>query len=329
METIFISVPALDDSELLPTIRDAFIKAKNPERVNVGIALMYSTGKYKRDFKAGVRPYGDRVKHTEVKVTSRNVFETLGVGKGRKVASELYGNQDYVLQIDSHTLFPQDWDEKLIALHKEAEESLGLSKVILTGYSGHYHYSGEDKREAFTDGGVLRYPFIHEEQRFSQVIPNWWDVPLPQDYPDKFIPCIKFNANFAFGDSSFGKYSGVLEEAIFFEEELTQTINLTSAGFNLVFPVSTEPLICHLYSSHENEFGGNRPNIEKYMSGLVLQVFNERTTHNYLSFIADPKNQKAIKKWEKYAKCSLTFGPLKANYIPEYYINQSDSDLKL
>jgi hypothetical protein len=329
MKTIFVVFPALDDSEVIPTVIDAFKKAKHPERINLGIALLYSTWRYKRDFKLGIKKYHNQVRYNTTKVTARNVFETLGVGKGRKLAAELYAGEDYVLQIDSHTLFPQDWDEILIGLHQEATESLGLSKVLLTGYSGHFQYVAEGQREPFTDGGVLRYPFLHEEQRFSALIPNWWDVPLSSNFPEKFVPCVKFNANFAFGDRSFGEYSGLLEEAVFFEEELTQTINLVAAGFSFVFPVSNKPLICHLYSSHANIYGGNRASFQQYMSELVLQVFNKRTEENYVSFIQDPKNQEAIKKWEKYAKCSLTFGPLRANYIPEYYINQPDSDLKL
>jgi hypothetical protein len=329
VNTIFVAFPALDDTEVIPTIVDAFKKAKHPERIHLGVALLYSTWRYRFDFKRGIKPYKNQVRYNETKVTARNVFETLGVGRGRKLASELYNKEDYVLQVDSHTLFPQDWDEMLINLHKEATESLGLSKVLLTGYSGHFHYEDEGKRVPFTDDGKLRYPFIHEEQRFSALIPNWWDVPLAADCPHKFVPCVKFNANFAFGDSSFGEYSGVLEEAVFFEEELTQTINLTAAGFNFVFPVSNDPIICHLYSSHVNVFGGVRAGFGQYMSGLVLEVFNTRTEKNYLKFIQDPENQEAIKKWEKYAKCSLTFGPLRSNHIPEYYINQPDSDLKL
>jgi hypothetical protein len=328
MGTIFIAMPALDDSELVPTVHDAFAKAKHPEKVFIGVALLYSTRRYVKDFKSSIKKYGDQVRYNETKVTARNVLETLGVGRGRKLAANLYSGEDYVLQVDSHTLFPQDWDEKLTELHKEASQSLGLEKVILTGYSGHYHYSEEDTRVPYTDDGRLRYPFIHSEQRFSALIPNWWDVPVPEDYPEKFIPCIKFNANFSFGDKFFGEYNGVLEDAVFFEEELTQTINLTAAGFNLVFPVSGEPLICHLYSSHANDFGGHRSSIQSYMSGMVLEVFNRRTEENYMAFVRDPKNREAIKKWEKYAKCSLTFGPLKSNHIPEYYINQPDSDLK-
>jgi hypothetical protein len=329
MKTIFVAFPALDDTEVIPTIIDAFKKAKNPERVFLGVALLYSTGKYKSDFKKGIKGYENQIRYSTTRVTARNVFETLGVGRGRKLAAELYRDEDYVLQIDSHTLFPEGWDETLIQLHNEATSSLGLSKVLLTGYSGHFHYADEGKRETLTDNGRLRYPFIHDEQRFSAIIPNWWDVPLAIDEPNKFVPCIKFNANFAFGDASFGKYNGVFEEAVFFEEELLQTINLTSAGFNFVFPVSTQPLICHLYSSHANVYGGTRAGFHQYMSELVLEVFNKKTDENYLSFIEDPKNQDAIKKWEKYSKCSLTYGPLRANHIPEYYINHPDSDLKL
>jgi hypothetical protein len=329
METIFVKFPALDDSEVFATIEDAFKKAKYPDRIFVGVALLYSTRRYKRDFKKFIKPYKEKVKYSGVKVTARNVFETLGVGKGRVLADSLYKNEDYVLQVDSHTWFCQDWDEKLIALHKKASKTLSLNKVILTGYSGHYNYTGPDTRNPTTNEGMLRYPFLHKEQRFSDVIPNWFDVPLPKDYPKEFVPCIKFNANFAFGDKEFGKYSGVLEDAVFFEEELTQTISLVKNGFNLVFPNIRFPLICHLYSEHANEYGGHRTGIPDYMSGMVSDIFTKNVDLNFTNFVNDPKNKDAIEKWEKYSKCSLTFGPLREHHIPDYYINQPDSDLKL
>jgi len=329
METIFVVFPALDDHEIFATIEDAFKKAEHPERLVLGIAPLYSTRRYLRDVKKFTKKFGSQIRLSEIKVTAKNIFETLGVGKGRRAAADLYAGEDYVLQIDSHTWFAQGWDTRLIGLHKQAVKELGLSKVLLTGYAGHYKYFSKDIREPFTDDGKLRYPFINEEQRFSNIIPNWFDVPLPDDCLDSFVPSVKFNANFSFGDSSFGEYNGLLTEAVFFDEELTQTINLTAAGFNLVFPNIKEPLICHLYSDHFNEFSEARPSLPDYMSPLLGQVFHKKTNDNFTAFVKDPKNQPAIKKWEKYAKCSLTFGPLRANYVPEYYINQPDSDLKL
>lgn len=329
MKTIFVNFPALDDSEVFATIADAMSKAKYPKRIVFGVALLYSSSVYLKHFKKFQKNSTAAIKLTKVKITAGNVFDTLGVGRGRSLASKLYSSEDYVLQIDSHTWFAQDWDEKLIELHQNATKSLKLSKVILTAYAGHYHYADENVRAPFTDKGNLRYPFMYDEHRFSKVIPNWLDAPLPDTYVEKFVPCIKFNANFSFGDKAFGKYSGVLESAVFFEEELTQTINLISRGFNLVFPVLLEPIICHLYSDHFNQFGGHRTALTDYMSPIVAGTFAEKTTTNYLAFINDPDNFEAIKKWEKYAKCSLTFGPLKANHVPEYYINQPDSDLKL
>jgi len=329
MKTIFVAFPALDDHEIFATIEDAFKKAKNPERVFLGIAPLYSSRRYLRDVKKFTKEFGKQIRLSELRVTSTNIFKTLGVGKGRRAAANLYAGEDYVLQIDSHTWFAQDWDTKLIDLHKQAVKELGLTKVLLTGYAGHYAYSSESIREPYTDGGKLRYPFISEEQRFSDIIPNWFDVPLPDDFLTPFVPSVKFNANFSFGDKNFGKYNGLLDEAVFFDEELTQTINLTAAGFNLVFPNVKEPLICHLYSDHFNEFSGARPALPDYMSPLLGIVFHKKTNDNFTTFVKDPKNQPAIKKWEKYAKCSLTFGPLRAGHIPEYYINQPDSDLKL
>ena len=45
----------------------------------------------------------------------------------------MFDGQDYVLQIDSHTWFCENWDTKLINIHD------GDDKTILTAYAGQYH----------------------------------------------------------------------------------------------------------------------------------------------------------------------------------------------
>lgn len=328
MERVFVTFPSLDDTELVPTILDAMAKAKHPERVFMGIALVYSRRRLFREFKEAIKPYKDRVRFSAEKLTYRNLIENTGVGRGRKKAADLYSDEEYVLQIDSHTLFAQDWDEKLIALHKDASNKLNHNKVLLTGYAGHYHYEAEGKRVPGELEGRLRYAFMVYHHRFSNAIPNWTDFPLPEDYDRDFVPAIKFNANFAFGNAEFGKYSGVFEDAVFFEEELLQTINLVDKGFTLVFPNYPEMLICHLYGGHTNDYGGYRSGVLDYLPGFLKDATSAAVNMNFYRFIVDPKNLKAIELWQDYAKCSLRFGTYKEYLIPEWFINVPNSSLK-
>lgn len=327
MKSIFIAMPAMDDSELIPTIRDAYEKAKHPERVFFGVAVLWSRKSYLSEFLKGTEPWEDRVSFVEQRITAKNIWQTFGVGRGRKMASDLYNDQDYMLQCDSHTLFAENWDDQLIKLHNKAKRTLKLPKIILTGYAGHYSYV-DGKRIPTTDGGRIRFPFMVEAARFSSIIPNWLDFPLPEDIKQPFFPCIKFNANFSFGDKAFAENTGVYEEAVFFEEELLQTLALTKAGFNLVFPHLKKHLICHLYSGHINDFGGYRTGLGHYVPPVNVKYMDAKTNTNYRSFLDDPANWPVIKKWERYAKTSLRYGVLRQNHIPEHYLNEPDSSLK-
>lgn len=328
MERIFVAFPSMDDTELVPTILDAFNKAKHPERLRLGIALVYSRRRLFREFKTAIKPYESQVKFFAEKLTYGNLVDNVGVGKGRARAASFYTDEEYVLQIDSHTWFAQDWDEKLVSLHKDISSKLDHGKVLLTGYAGHYRYEEEKGRTATSEEGRLRCPFMVFDHRFSTAIPNWIDYQLPEDYDREFVPAVKFNANFAFGNAEFGKYSGVFEDAVFFEEELIQTLNLVKAGFTLVFPVVNEALICHLYGSHINDLGGYRSGVLDYLPGFFKEATSRAVDMQFYNFIIDPKNAEVVAMWEEYSKCSLRFGTYKEMIIPEWFINVPRSSLK-
>ena len=125
-ETIFLHLPAYRDPELIPTIKDALANAKYPKRIHFGICRQYHPDDKFDDL-------------TEFKNDKRfNIYECLyteakGLPWARAVINEqLLGDQDYILQLDSHHRFAKDWDVTLIEMHNQREKQ-GY-KPILAAY---------------------------------------------------------------------------------------------------------------------------------------------------------------------------------------------------
>ena len=252
---IFIKICSLDDTELVPTIYDALTKSDNPTNLHFGIYLHYKYGESYLDLQNNLpnfKKYGAKFNIVSVKY-NKNL---LGVGQARSIVDDMYQNEEYVLQIDSHSWFPVSWDSRL-------KELLGFhsSKTILTGYAAPYIYEGGVRVPI--DLGKLLY----KQYTTEKVINNWlypqWITCYPKS--NEYFIDIDFCANFAFGSYEWGRYSGINKQSIFFSEEPIQTTNLKRKGFDLLYPNINEPLICHLYKNDIKE-KGKRKDFTDYIS---------------------------------------------------------------
>jgi len=312
METIYVSTSTCDDTETERSILGLFEKAKYPERIFVGLSCSTESKSF---YKKLVNSFkGKNVKMDYVKLKPKD-FENYGTGQARARAFDMYGGQDYVLQCDSHTNFEQDWDEFLINTFKEAKQELKHDKIVLTAYLGMYR---------FTSTGVeiinshARYPF-YDVGYFNYNYVKWMDAPLLEfnkKYTEKFYPCVKFNGNFAFGDKEFAKNPGTYKQALFYDEEIIQGVNLINDGFYMVYPNMKLPLT-HFYMDFVNEFGGKRKYFVHYLSQETSTFIHELAQKRYSLLIND---REYVKKYEEYAKINLRTGLYKNNhYVPEGY----------
>lgn len=272
--TVFIKLASLDDSELSHTIENAVESAKYPERLIFGVYLHYSTDVAKQE----LLDYTDRLSSRSSFRLELETFNKahLGVGRARYKAESMYDGEDYVLQVDAHSWFCQDWDELLIGLLTTQTE-----KTILTGYAPAY-ISKNGIREPKGKGFLL--PIYNKKQEPVDWLLNWHAITPPSSLP--FIPT-KFCANFAFGTSEWGKYSGLNKESIFWSEEPLQTKNLKNKNFEMKLPNVDYPLICHLYERDIEGEGGKRSDIGAYISNeekeyLINVVDKEIYLSNFL-----------------------------------------------
>jgi [Skp1-protein]-hydroxyproline N-acetylglucosaminyltransferase len=158
METIFVALASYRDPECLPTLQDLYQRAKYPERIRVGVVDQRvptdgddiirnkipaaAPGDPKRNKHEGtVDPLctppcatdpNHFLCHYSHLIDVMNVSAPLMVGPtfARHLAYRMYRGEYFVLQVDSHVRFVQDWDELLIQQWKATRNEM----AVLTTY---------------------------------------------------------------------------------------------------------------------------------------------------------------------------------------------------
>lgn len=119
--SIFISIASYRDPELVRTIKSALENAANPEELYFGVVLQ-EMERFEPDL--------SWVPNLSLKKIHPKFAR--GAGFARAYAMELYNNQDYYLQIDSHTIFEKNWDILCIEQLKTAQDISKNKKIILS-----------------------------------------------------------------------------------------------------------------------------------------------------------------------------------------------------
>jgi hypothetical protein len=125
-QTIFIGIPAFNEEDLEATINSAFDNAFYPENIFVGVGMQYTENNFP-----------DLKKYKNVRFAQIFSEIPFGTSSTRSIACSFYENQDYYLQIDSHTIFNRGWDKKLIDYYNELNAY--VEKPLLSGYLPDWH----------------------------------------------------------------------------------------------------------------------------------------------------------------------------------------------
>lgn len=311
-KTIFISLASVTDTEIVPSVINAFAAAKYPERIFIGIGLL---DKNKKNYKKLKNLNND---HISIKYEKFNK-KLLGVGLGRARAQSLYNNQDYFLQLDAHSFFNQGWDEDLINLHKEAKEFSKSEKVILSCIPAKYSYDPD--RSQLEGNKFPVYPAFRMLRFWPGGVPRWESIDLKNwgEFPNKFYPVAKASSAFMFGDQDFGKDTGIEESAVFYDEEIFYSVNLFDKGYSFIFPNVVPFPISHLFASDINRFGGHRDFWTKSLSKKEDEDMTNKMMKTFKDFINNEINREKIRKYEKYSKVSLKHGAAIDVYMPKEF----------
>jgi aryl-alcohol dehydrogenase-like predicted oxidoreductase/nucleoside-diphosphate-sugar epimerase len=226
--TIFVSIASYKDSELRFTVDTLLERAKYPENVRVVICQQEEPDKF------------IEFSQPNVICINFNYIDSQGVCWARKKIQELYNNEDYFLQLDSHIAMAENWDELLI----DQVNQVNTDKAVFSVYPSGYKIN-ENGQRFFNGPGhgrtVLRSDDVFKFHNAVSGDSNF-DKPIPSPY---------LNAGLMFGHGSFMK-DCLFDDDIYIEgEELLNTVKAFTHGYDLFNP--SVHLGWHLYKIWKDE----------------------------------------------------------------------------
>jgi Glycosyltransferase (GlcNAc) len=220
--TIYVHLPAYREPELIPTIKDCIAKAKNPKRLVFGICRQFhpddkfdNLDEYRNDKRFKIID----IPHEQAK----------GLPYARYRINELITNETYILQLDSHHRFTDNWDETLIDMHSNLEKK-GF-KPILTGYLPYY--------SPFNDpAGRCQEPW---QQQFASFYPHGTIFIRPgllEGWQTRTEPIRSrfLSGHFCFARAEWGKEIKHDPLIYFSGEELNLTVRSFTHGYDFFHP---------------------------------------------------------------------------------------------
>lgn len=165
METIFISIASYRDRLCSQTLQSAFKNAKYPERIFVGLCEQNKHSD--KDCLPPDFPFKDNIR-----IIKKDYKEAKGPTWARFLCSTLYKNETFFLQIDAHTMFVKNWDEKCIQMIHSLEKSPDIvnKNVVLSHYPpemSDYDETPSDEyvthmiESFFNDDGIITFKGAH------------------------------------------------------------------------------------------------------------------------------------------------------------------------
>lgn len=225
--TIFVSIAAYRDPQLVPTVLDCLAKARHPEALRFGICWQHGPEETSL-------PFADDPRFQVLDVDWR---ESKGACWARAALMDLVRDEDYFLQLDSHHRFTPDWDVKVLA---ELERT-GSPKPVLTAYATPFTPGDPD-----TFGGDA--PMQMNYDRFT---PEGIVLFRPSVIPDHRTRTKPLRARFLSGHFLFAPRAFVAEvpydpELYFIGEEITLSIRAYTHGWDFFHP--NQIIVYHEYT---------------------------------------------------------------------------------
>jgi hypothetical protein len=221
--TIFVQIASYRDPELEKTIKDMIEMADRPDKLRFGIARQFSD----EDGFDKLEEYREdsRFRILDIPYTDSN-----GACWARHLIQQLYKNESYTLQIDSHMRFEKSWDTILIDMIDQLKED-GHEKPLLTGYVSSFDPDNDPAGRARDPWRMAFDRFIPEGAVFflPETIPNWNDLDRP-------VPARFYSAHFCFTLGQFSKEVQHDPEYYFHGEEISIAARAYTHGYDLFHP---------------------------------------------------------------------------------------------
>lgn len=272
---IFVQIASYRDPECQWTIKDLFARAKYPDRVFVGVCAQFGPEDDADCFEVVTRP-------DQVRVVEFHADESRGLGWARHQAWTLWQDEEFILQIDSHMRFVDDWDARMIDMLGQCDSPQAILSAYPPGYEPPDILLSEDVTKhfcrEFLDNGVVTLGAGGTKELEAATAPS----------PSAFVA-----GGFLFAPSRAITQVPHDPHVFFWGEEISRAVRLWTSGWDLFAP--HEVLIYHYYGMRDKN---RRRNVGHPDAGKLEKLTTERVKH-YLG-IAETENPAALVDIEKY-----------------------------
>lgn len=234
---IFVSIASFCDPMLTFTVKSAIENARHPERLSFGIVDQ------SKQASEGELPSGSwRTGYLHIAP-----HQSRGACWARSLAMTLYADEDFFLQIDSHTCFDADWDVTLIDTLEAITARTGNAKVVVSTrpFAFEIEADGSVKKNRFTDGTLKLTP-KDSVLKLSEPVMKFSCV-NSKEMQD--LPGFQVSAAFLFARGSFIEEVPYDPFFYFHGEEQDVSIRAFTHGWDIWHPNSLP--IFHLYKTRE------------------------------------------------------------------------------
>jgi len=233
MSKIFVQIASYRDPQLIPTIKSMLENAKNPQNLVLGICRQYHPDDKFDDL-------SEYENDKRFRVLNVLYTESKGVCWARHQVQQLYKNEKYTLQIDSHMRFAPNWDVEMIDMVKDLQKK-GYNKPLLTGYVSSFDPDNDPNGRVNEPWRMVFDRFIPEGAVFflPETIPNWKNLTEP-------VTTRFYSAHYCFTLGQFSKEVIHNPNYYFHGEEISIAVRAYTHGYDLFHPHKV--LIWHEYT---------------------------------------------------------------------------------
>lgn len=236
--SIFVSIACFMDKDIINTVNSCVKNAKYPKNINFGICLQQD-------------PEDDwniEKLSQNISIKKINWKDAKGPTHARYLCNQLIKNEKYFLQIDCHTHFVKNWDQKIINMWNECVEKNGNNKVILSMFPASMKH--KDNMET--------YPTNVSTKKFVKLDINSIKLGSVQCGRSDPLKTYYLSGAFIFGPTIFTKqvpYDPILTYSYQSIEQQFYAIRLYTHGWDMYKP--SNHILCTSYvrSKHFDKNG--------------------------------------------------------------------------
>jgi hypothetical protein len=280
---IFVSIASYRDPEILRTVTNLINNSKYPK--NIWIHIYEQNGTNDKSVSGLPQLLLDK---SNVILETVPYENAMGPNWARYLIQKKWDNEEYYLQIDSHTMFDKNWDTRLIKMLKELPD---LS--VLTQYPPEYDLvTGKYDTKILRSG--LYVEGIKVNDHFTR-IQSEYHIGKPPNKPFKsqaWGACFSFSKSNILRDAPYDPYLFYL----FFGEELDITLRLYTRGWTFWSPNESIVFTCFkrdhrktIWGDHDKE---KRKNIELLARTRLYYKFG---FNDQIKFILNKSFNKSFK----------------------------------